>query len=319
MIRCRQRQKGTQSMRPVLVLVLIAASTGCDIGQLTVGTTAKVLVRGQPALQQESDYELARQAIPGTLKTVEAFWIVKPDDANLIKLLTEGYCQYGIGFAEDDWEAAQLAHDLRAEEYYNEHATKMFTRCLNYALLSLGKRWQRDLFGDDATVATLLREDGGHGKRFAMMYAGVALGSIIQHNLTRMSVIGYLGTVEAILNHVVELDKTKPPKDPFQAALPYVVLGMIHTAKPAALGGEPDRARGYFERAIQITGGKHLLARALMGYRVGLAKGDRKFLHDQLRQVLETPPSVWPEQRLANEIAHRKARRYLSKEKELFP
>src|SRR6185369_8283492 len=124
-------------------------------------TTAKVLVRGQPALQQESDYELARQAIPGTLKTVEAFWIVKPDDANLIKLLTEGYCQYGIGFAEDDWEAAQLAHDLRAEEYYNEHATKMFTRCLNYALLSLGKRWQRDLFGDDATVATLLREDGG--------------------------------------------------------------------------------------------------------------------------------------------------------------
>jgi len=35
-------------------------------------------------------------------------------------------------------------------------------------------------------------------------------------------------------------------------------------------------------------------------------------------KVLETPPSVWPEQRLANEIAHRRARRYLSHEKELF-
>jgi hypothetical protein len=84
------------------------------------------------------------------------------------------------------------------------------------------------------------------------------------------------------------------------------------------MGGEPDRARAYFEQALKVTGGKFLLARTLMGYRVGLAKGDRKFFHDQLKQVLETPPSVWPEQRLANEIAHRKARRYLSKEKELF-
>jgi hypothetical protein len=34
--------------------------------------------------------------------------------------------------------------------------------------------------------------------------------------------------------------------------------------------------------------------------------------------VLQTDPAIWPEQRLANEIAHRKARRYLRMEKELF-
>jgi hypothetical protein len=45
---------------------------------------------------------------------------------------------------------------------------------------------------------------------------------------------------------------------------------------------------------------------------------DQAFFHDQLKQVLETPPSVWPEQRLANEVAHRRARRYLSHEKEWF-
>jgi len=306
-------------MRLALVLVLIAASSGCDIGKLTVGTTSKVLVRGRVALQQESDYELARQAIPGALKTIESFWIVDPDNGNLIRLLTEGYCQYGTGFAEDDWEAARLAKDLRAAEYYNEHTTKIFTRCLNYALRSLGKRWERDLFGNDATVAALLRDQGGRGRRFAMMYAGLALGSLINHNLTRIEMLGYLPTVELLLNHVIELDKKKPPKDLVHAALPYIALGMVHTGRPAALGGEPDRARRYFEEALRITGGKFLLARSLMAYRVGLAKDDRKFFHDQLKQVLETAPSVWPEQRLANEIAHRKARRYLSKEKELFP
>ena len=34
--------------------------------------------------------------------------------------------------------------------------------------------------------------------------------------------------------------------------------------------------------------------------------------------VLQTDPAIWPEQRLANEIAHRRARRYLAMEKELF-
>ncbi|HWO18577.1 MAG TPA: TRAP transporter TatT component family protein [Kofleriaceae bacterium] len=309
-------------MRLVLMLVLAAstaASSACDIGKLTVGTTAKVLLRAQPSLQQESDYELARQAIPGALKTVEGFWIVDPENENLIQILTEGYCQYGTGFAEDDWEAARLVKDRAAVEYHNERATKIFNRCLNYALLSLGKEWQRDLFGDEATVTKLLRDHGGRGKRFAMMYAGVALGSLVNHNLSQMEMLGYLPTVEMVLNHVVELDRQKPPANLAHAALPYIALGMIHTGRPVAMGGQPDRARGYFEQALRVSGGKFLLARTLMGYRVGLAKNDRKFFHDQLKQVLETAPSVWPEQRLANEVAHRKARRYLSKEKELFP
>ena len=49
------------------------------------------------------------------------------------------------------------------------------------------------------------------------------------------------------------------------------------------------------------------------------ADAARQAFHDTLVKVLETPPSIWPEQRLANEIAHRRARRYLKQEKELFP
>ena len=62
----------------------------------------------------------------------------------------------------------------------------------------------------------------------------------------------------------------------------------------------------------------NLVQTTLMAYRVGLQTNDQKFFHDNLVKVLETPPSIWPEQRLANEIAHRRARRYLSHEKDLF-
>jgi hypothetical protein len=305
-------------MRLAFALVLVALF-GCKgfIRKSAVKTTSEVLLRGQPAMQQEADYELARQAIPGALKTVESFWMNQPDNPNFIRILTEGFCQYGTAFVEDDWEVAQFKQDLDAIEYHNTRSTHIFTRCLNYALVQLGPRWQKELFDKPEVVAKLVRETGGE-HRFAMLFAGLALGSIINHNLTRMDVLAHLGTVEVIMNRVLELDKANPPANKAHAALPHVALGMYYSARPPAMGGEPAKAKAAFEQALAVTEGKFLLARTLLAYRVGKQTNDRAFFHEQLKQVISTPPSVWPEQRLANEVAHRKARRYLTKEKELF-
>ncbi|HLL24634.1 MAG TPA: TRAP transporter TatT component family protein [Kofleriaceae bacterium] len=300
---------------------------------LALKTTPKVLKRGQPALQMESDYELARQAIPGALKTVESFWINSPDNPQLLSILTEGYCQYGTAFVEDDWEAARLKKDLEATEYHNDRSTKMFTRCLNYALTMLGDRWKKEIFANSDVVAKLVK-DTGKGKRFQLMFAGLALGSLINHNQTRVDgtinsdMLGYLDTVTQILRRVIEIDGPTPKTCPAVPApcpgttthlvMPYVAFGMLDTARSKALGGDPEKGKAMFQKAIDLTGGRFLLARALMGIRYGIAANDRKFFHEQLRIVLETSPSVWPEQRLANEVAHRKARRYLKLEKELF-
>lgn len=294
---------------------------------LALKTTPKVLKRGQPAIQMESDYELARQAIPAALKTVENFWINAPDNPYLLSLLTEGYCQYGTAFVEDDWEAAKFKKDIEAIEYHNERSTKIFTRCLNYALTMLGDRWKKEIFGTPEQVAALVK-DTGKGKRFQMMFAGLALGSLINHNLTNIEMIGYLDTVQQILRRVIEVDGPNPKLCPPQPAacpaatahlvMPYVAFGMLDSSRGKSMGGDPEKAKASFQKAVDMTGGRFLLAKTLMAYRVGIAANDRKFFHETLKQVLETPPSVWPEQRLANEVAHRKARRYLKMEKELF-
>jgi hypothetical protein len=304
-------------MRLGLAIVFVLHLAACDIGQLTVGTTAKILVRAQPALQQESDFQLAHDALPGALKTIEGFWVVDPDNADLMGILTEGYCQYGTAFVEDDWEIARFAKKLDEIEYHNARATHIFTRCLNYALKQLGERWQNDLFEAPDKVAALAKDTGGN-KRDQMMWAALALGSIINHNLNRVEMLSYQPTVKIMLDRVLELDKANPPHRKDYAALPHVAFGMLYSAVGAQLGGKPAQARSEFEQALKATDGKLLLARALMGYRLGLMTNDRKFFHDQLKLVLETAPSVWPEQRLANEVAHRRARRYLSHEKDLF-
>ncbi len=305
-----------------LALFAIGLLSACSLPEnLAMKSTTKILAKAQPGLQQEADFELARTAIPGALKTVEGFWVAgPPEDARkrLERILTEGYCQYGTGFVEDDWEAAKFKKDLDAIEYHNNRSTHIFTRCLNFSLALLGKRWQKEIF-EAPDVVTKLLKDTGKGHRFELMFAGAALGGLVNHNLTRVEMIGYLGTVQAIMERVVEIDNTKgAPKNLAHAALPHVALGMIHSARAKSMGGEPEKAKAAFEKALEITGGKFLLARTLMAYRVGLQTNDRKFFHDNLVKVLETPPSIWPEQRLANEIAHRRARRYLSYEKELF-
>ena len=309
-------------MRLVVLTISTALLASCGIGEsIAFKSTSKILAKAQPSLQQESDYELAKNAIPGALKTVEGFWVAgPPDDAaeRFEHILAEGYCQYATGFIEDDWEQAQFDKNLAAVAYHNARATNVFTRCLNFSLKLLGKRWQKDIFGTPEQVAALLK-DTGKGHRFEMLYAGAALGGLVNHNLTRVEMLSYIGTVQAIMERVVEIDqKSGGPANKAHAALPYVALGMLNSSKPKAMGGEPDKAKAAFEMALKVTDNKFLLARTLMAYRVGLQTNDRKFFHENLVKVLETPPSVWPEQRLANEIAHRRARRYLSHEKDLF-
>lgn len=301
---------------------------------MAAGTTAQILVKAQPSLQMESDYELAARAIPGALKTIEGFYVADEQPA-LREILTEGYCQYATAFVEDEWEVAKFAKNIEQTAIQNERASKMFTRCMNYALMDLPGGFQKDIFGTPE-AATKRINSTGLDHRTPMMWAIVALGGMVNHNLTRVEMLSYLPVVKMGLERVVaidtaqrgQIDGTKHvPCDAgctVRLALPHIALGMVYSAASAQFGGDANRAKSEFEIALRITSdaqhpdGKMLLARVLLGYRVGLMTNDRKLFHEQLSKVLETDPAIWPEQRLANEVAQRRARRYLSHEKDLF-
>jgi hypothetical protein len=321
-----------RSVRLVGLAVLIAMLGACGgvIQNMAIGTTSEVLKRAQPALKMESDYELAAKAVPATLKTVEGFWNAEPN-GTLLALLTEGYCQYGTAFVEDEWEIAVFAKDLERTAELNARSTKVFVRCLNYALMGLGKEWQEKLFADTDTVTALVAT-AGPGQRNGLMWAAYALGSIINHNLNDVEIIAYLPTVKMMFERLLLIDsKTRPPMkngkldcDGNNAdkcvymALPHIAMGMLLSATGAQLGGDTAGATKHFTKALELTGGRMLLPKTLMGYRIGKMTQDKELFRKTLLEVLATPPNIWPENRLANEVAHRRARRYLKLEKEIF-
>ena len=77
-------------------------------------------------------------------------------------------------------------------------------------------------------------------------------------------------------------------------------------------------AHAAFERAIALTGGRFLLHKVLFARVHAVATGDRALFEHLLAEVTRTPAPVMPEQRLANELAHRRAARYLKQIDDLF-
>jgi len=190
-------------------------------------------------------------------------------------------------------------------------ATGLYLRCMNYGLKLLGGDWEKAIYGDVAAFDQKVKK-ASKGQVPGMFFTALGLASAININRDDIELVAYLPKVKALFERVVALDEG------FHHATAHMALGMLNTAQGAAVGGNPELGKQHFERAIQLTGGKFLMARVLYAMTYGTIQQNQKFFHDGLIAVLRTSPAVWPEQRLANELAHLRARRYLAHEKELF-
>jgi hypothetical protein len=120
-----------------------------------------------------------------------------------------------------------------------------------------------------------------------------------------------LAKVEIALDRVLELDES------YQNGSPHLYLGILQTLRPPALGGEPEEARGHFERAIVLSDGKDL------SINVEFARGYARLLYERelhdrlLTEVLEADP-VQTRLTLTNTLAQRDARQLLDSADDYF-
>lgn len=284
---------------------------GCDTRRLTVENAARVLTVAAPALQMESDVELARAAIPGQLKTVEGLWLNLPEHRGLTALLARGFCDYAFGIVEDEAEAAEQHGDFDGAARLANRATSLYLRCMNYGLKLLGPDWEKDLYGTLDAFEARVRTAGRHDVP-GMFYTARGLAGAISLSRDDIELVAYLSRARVLFERVVELDEA------FAHGQAHLALGAMHSVQGSAGGGDPARARWHFERAIALSGGRLLLAKVMMARYYARAVGDAALCRQLLVEVLRTSPAVFPEMRLANELAHLRARRYLEQSAEWF-
>jgi hypothetical protein len=285
-------------------VVTAFALVGCSVEELAVRQTIPLLVRTRPSIAMESDVELARAATPPGLKQLEGFYRVAGPEPRLVALLTEAFCGYGAGFLQDDWEAAVLRGARDDAEVLRRHARAVLGRCAAYAMIGLGGRYDAILALDDDAAAARLAAAGVRDAA-GLYWIATATATAIGMDPLDPRLAALLPRAIAMLERVIVL---APALEQGQALM---TLGILHAAQSAAIGGDPERGRALLERASAVGGGRLLLPRVMLARIYAVTVRDQALFTRTLVEVLRTDPAIAPEQRLANEIAHKKARRYL--------
>jgi len=286
------------SFVPSLLAFGLLLFSGCSTQRLAVRITGDLLVNGASALYEEEDLPLARQAIGSNLKLLEVFLKNDPDNEKLMLMAAEGYTSYALGFVEDT---------------SPERASNFYLRARNYALRILKKN------KPFAAALQMPLEQFRHALQglspkytAALFWCANAWGSYINLNKTSTDALADLPKVQAMMEQVLHWDES------FYYGGPHLFLGTLYASRPPILGGNPQKAKEHFERCLVLNHGRFLMAKLFYAKYYAVQVQDRKLFRRLLQEILAAPADILPEQRLANQIAKRKARALLKEENDLF-
>jgi hypothetical protein len=242
------------------------------------------------AVLNQTDPETVRDGAPAYMLLLDSFLEDSPDDPALLAAAANLYASYGSVFADDPGRAGRLT--ARARQYGAR------ALCIRYAESCDWPDMSFDQF--EATLAGLA---AGHAEA-VYSYSVASLAWIRAHS-DDWNALAELPQMQALLLRYLEISGGE------MRGSVYTYLGILATLRPAALGGEPERGKAWFERAIELTQGRDL------GAKVEYARGYARLLYDRelhdrlLHEVMAADPEA-PGYTLTNVLAQRDAAELLA-------
>jgi hypothetical protein len=281
--------------RAATVGALMLATAGCaSLVNRASERFADNLGRG---ILNQDDPATVAEGLPAYLLLLDGLLEGDPDNAGTLRAAARLYGAYAGNFVSDPERAARLSK--RAFDYAQRAA------CIDQVALcaefkSPFDAWER--------VVTEQSDPADGARLFAL---GSAWAGYIQTHSNDYSAIAAIPRVSLLLERAVSLDPS------LEQGMPYVYLGVLNSLRPVAVGGQPERGREAFERAIELSGGRNLMARTLLARHYARLVFDQE-LHDaQLQAVLAADPRA-PGLTLMNTLAQVQARALLDDSKNYF-
>ena len=253
--------------RAVLLTLLFASVSGCS---WMISSAATNLADNlSAAILNQDDPELVRAGAPSYLLLLDSFIEGSPDDPDILAAGATLYATYGAVFADDEVRSSRLT-----------------TRARRYALTAMCETYAASCNWDDATYDEFVASLAGVGPRqaeYLFTYGFASLAYLRAHSSDWNS-LAELPHIEALFEHYLDISG-----DQVNGSV-YTYMGILLTLRPPALGGEPERAREFFEQGIALNGGRDL------GAKVEYARGYAKLLYERelhdrlLTEVLQADP-----------------------------
>ena len=279
-------------------LLMAMFASGCSTSQIVVRGAMPLMDGGFTAMNRETDLELARQAIPATLKMLEGMCLEDPRNTQLRLYLAQGFYGYSYGFVEPD---------------DTERAVALYTRCVQHAgaaLESLG-------FTADPKSAPLQELDHALAKASArqvpaLFWTASCLAKRTDVQRTDPRSIAELARAARLMERVLALDEN------YYFGGPHLFFGVYYGGRSPMFGGDFARSGQHFAKARAATQGKLLLADLLYAEFLARQQLDRDAFRERLDAVVAAPKDLFPDMAFVNQIAKQRARLLLLKESEWF-
>lgn len=277
-------------IRTLALTLGISLLAGCSItGRMANSLTASV--NGQ------SDPLLIGEALPTLIVTVDALIGNNPDDPDLLFAGARLYGAYGGFFVKE--ESRQVALTNKALSL----AKRGLCETLYDLCIALDK--------DQQTFDLALKSIDDLDDLPALMAFGGAWVGWLQANAGDFGALTQMPRVRQVIEHAVALDES------YDYAMGHIYLGALNSQIPPSLGGRPDIGRSHFERAIELTKGQNLIAKALFAQTYTRLVFDQT-LHDQLvEEILQASPNV-DDLTLMNSLAQQMARELKASSSDYF-
>lgn len=253
------------------ILALAAVWTGCSPRKLMVRQFVQMVESGMPAIEQEQDLQLLAQSMPAHIKLLETLLANDPRNIDLMLLLARLYGGYAFAILETEWEARRFGLPsvvalAIAPDQLETAVVRNYRKGAAYALQVLEARHQKAgerlsrLKTSEAFMADLRRSDAP-----ALFWYGFNLGGYIQHRIDSVEAMAKMHLVEKTMRRVVALDAA------YYHGSAHLVLVAYYASRPAALGGNPERARAHMEKHF-VVAPESIMMRSLYWARYALVQ-----------------------------------------------
>ncbi len=286
-------------MRFYLSLFLTAVLlSSCSLNKLVIRQSSRLLDYGALALYEETDLKLAEQALASNIILLEGMVKGDPQNPKLVLLTSQALTGYALGFAEETTPERARVFYLRARD-------------LGMTILKENKQFSTALDGSveelQLAMQNFKKEDIP-----LLFWTGFSWAGWVNLSLSDPQAFADLPKIQIIMQRVLDLDQTY-----FNGAT-LLLFGSMWGVKPVMFGGDPEKAKEYFEKNLQLTKGNFLLSYIYYAKYYAIKTLNEELFDQLIDKVVTTPVDVLPEYRLLNVIAKEKAQSLLSKKEDIF-
>ena len=288
----------------VFVTLVCACFISCSVQSVAVNMLADAMSGSTAGVFASDDSpEFVADAIPFGLKLNEALLEQTPDHKGLLLAIASGYTQYSYAFVQLQADTLTPWNSNRSKEL-KSYAKKLYLRSRTYGFRAIEVDWpgfKTNLFANpDSTLALMTTEDVP-----ALYWLGLSWMGAITISMADMNLLSELQYAEKVLRKCLELDE-----DYGEGAIHEFFI-TYDGSRGEAMGGGADKAIVHYKRAQELNGGRKASPHVALASSVAIRNQDVELFRDLLRQALSIDVQAYPENKLENTIAQRKADWYL--------